>query len=342
MLVRRCAIFALFLPLPAAAPVEPPMKPIATRTYRAEELARDFPPQFSNRNKQIAFDIACPKGAEFKGEITCTRWAAQPLPTKTPDQKLVVEARPDFFTYEPPAKNTAEWHLNFADRELFNYYAGGLLAQDELQVLEHPALGSLRRALQHDKLSTLVTQNGEATPILVQGVERRIQLDTQRSGLYGNAFSHAPADVVKAATTRLAPPTISNILAIEAPRGGHGNYTAQEIRSILTTAFTGFKAARIASAAADNPNLKVTIHTGFWGCGAYGGNRILMTALQLLAARMAEVDTLVFHAGDKPGVAQFNEAQKLVDDLLQTQPDNETLIRELTRRGFPWGQSDGN
>jgi hypothetical protein len=342
MLVQRCAILMLVMPL-AAATVEPPMKPLATKTYSAADLGRDFPPQFTNRNKQIAFSIACPDGAGFNGEIRYTRWPAQSLPQKIPSNKTpTVEARPDFFTYDPPTKNTVDWHLNFADRELFHFYAGNLLAQDELQVLEHPALGSLRRALQHDKLSTLVEENGRPAPILVQGVERRIHLETQRSGLYGNAFARASADIVKNATTRLAPPTVSNILAIEAPAGGRGNYTADQIRAILTTAFTGFKAARIASANAGNANPRVSIHTGFWGCGAYGGNRILMSALQLLAARMAEVDTLVFHAGDKEGVAQFNQAKKLVDELLQKDLDTEALIGELARRGFPWGQSDGN
>lgn len=54
-----------------------------------------------------------------------------------------------------------EWHVNFADYNLFGYYGGNLFAQDEMQVqsrrhallshsmqvMEHPSLGSIREAL---------------------------------------------------------------------------------------------------------------------------------------------------------------------------------------------------
>ncbi len=43
------------------------------------------------------------------------------------------------------------------------------------------------------------------------------------------------------------------------------------------------------------------IHTGFWGCGAFGGNRVLMTTLQILAAEMAGLERVVFHTGDASG-----------------------------------------
>jgi hypothetical protein len=47
------------------------------------------------------------------------------------------------------------------------------------------------------------------------------------------------------------------------------------IEFVLATAFTGFSAARLESARL-NPSPVVAIHTGFWGCGAFGGNRVLM------------------------------------------------------------------
>lgn len=39
------------------------------------------------------------------------------------------------------------------------------------------------------------------------------------------------------------------------------------------------------------------IHTGWWGCGAFGGNRRLMAILQFAAAQLAGVDAVVFHRG---------------------------------------------
>lgn len=49
------------------------------------------------------------------------------------------------FEYAAPADaNTLEWYPNFAHSNLFCAYAGTLLAQDELQVVECPALASIR------------------------------------------------------------------------------------------------------------------------------------------------------------------------------------------------------
>lgn len=39
----------------------------------------------------------------------------------------------------------------------------------------------------------------------------------------------------------------------------------------------------------------MVVHTGNWGTGAFGGNRILMATIQLLASQVAQVDELVFH-----------------------------------------------
>jgi hypothetical protein len=59
--------------------------------------------------------------------------------------------------------------------------------------------------------------------------------------------------------TVLDPPTVSNILAMAAPRPDRGAYTAATREHILTTAYTGFRAAREQSPA----DTTVEIHTGF-------------------------------------------------------------------------------
>jgi len=56
------------------------------------------------------------------------------------------------------------------------------------------------------------------------------------------------------------------------------------------------------------------IHTGFWGCGAFGGNRRLMTILQSLAGDLAGVET-VFRAFDKPGVELARDARQFYERL---------------------------
>ena len=57
--------------------------------------------------------------------------------------------RPGYFDYTPALDraDAVEWHVNFADPHLFVAYGSRLFAQDEMQVAEHPALGSLKEAL---------------------------------------------------------------------------------------------------------------------------------------------------------------------------------------------------
>ncbi|MBD1912960.1 hypothetical protein [Leptolyngbya sp. FACHB-16] len=264
-----------------------------------------------------------------------------------------LDEREDYFGYEPSQDSTQlEWYLNFAHYDLFCAYGGPLFAQDEMQVAEHPALGSLREALLDKDIKPLTVENGQPTPILIRGVERRCAIATDNNpqqgrpyGLYGNNFARAPLDAIKQATQPLNPPTITNIIAMEAPSEGYGSYKLEEIEYILTTAFTGFLAARIESQLELGQQASVLIHTGFWGCGAYGGNRILMALLQLLAARLSQVNCLIFHTGGFAGNEALAEAQRILDQFLVSN-DLEVrvphLIEEIYRMEFQWGVSDGN
>jgi Poly (ADP-ribose) glycohydrolase (PARG) len=218
-----------------------------------------------------------------------------------------------------------------------------------MQVAEHPALASLREALLADKIEPLTVQSGEPTPILIRGVERRCAIATNPDpsqerplGLYGNNFAKATATAISLATTPLNPPTVTNIIAMEAPLGGYNFYEYNIIEYILTTAVTGFLAAKVESQL-QILSPSVSIHTGFWGCGAYGGNRVLMALLQLLAARLTQVDKLIFHTTDEPGSQALATAQKLLDRDLAV--DNSILSEVLDKiyaMAFKWGFGDGN
>jgi len=183
------------------------------------------------------------------------------------------------------------------------------------------------------------------------GVERRCAIATEPNperdrpyGLYGNNFALASAEAIEQATKVLNPPTITNILAMEAPAGGYGTYKLKEIEYILNTAFTGFTAARIESNLNVAPPCKVIIHSGFWGCGAYGGNRILMALLQVLAARLAQIDRLVFHTANSSGTEDFTKEVEIMQQLtLEGNPVKVSdLIQEIEAMKFQWGISDGN
>jgi hypothetical protein len=332
------------------------ISPICRRVFDTQRLVAEFPPRFSNPNKQIVYRIACPPSSTHSGQIVFSRWAKTSLPTtlELDSSQTKFETRQDFFGYEPPPEGSpaVEWYLNFAHYDLFCAYGGSLFAQDEMQVVEHPALCSLREALLRSDIKPLTVENGEPTPALVMGVERRCRVATDRkaalgrpNGLYGNNFSRAGAKAVERATQVITPPTISNLLAMEAPAGGNGRYTRQEIEYILSTAFTGFTAARIESCQDRAQPPEVVVHTGFWGCGAYGGNRVLMALLQLLAARLAHVSRLVFHTGDAAGSQALLQASRTLQQDLEsgTQPRKVSdLIGQIESLGLQWGVGDGN
>jgi hypothetical protein len=321
--------------------------PMMRREYDPAALLAAHPPKLKHPHKRLVFDLACPPGAQHAGTICVTRWRAATLPTTVVLAATEHRVVPGYYDYA--SQGPGVWHVNFADPELFVAYGSALLAQDELQAAEHPALGSIREALLAEDLPALTEKHLEPTPVLVANVERRCVLATEPApgrpdGLYGNRFARADAATVRAAVRVLAPPTLSNLIAIAAPSGGRGAYTRKDLERILVTAYTGFRAA-VGESRRVSPGVTTEVHTGFWGCGAFGGNRHAMTLLQLLAARLAGVDRIVFHAFDARGV---DDAQTGVADLSRFVAAGapgerlDAVMARIVQRGYLWGVSDGN
>lgn len=314
------------------------MEPLACLHTDAAALIRQHRPRWHHPHKQQVYEIACAAGEPWAGTVTYARWAAAPLPVTVTARSRFTIAR-GVFAYAPPAPGTVDWHLNFADPQLFFAYTSALMAQDEIQVAEHPALGALREALAATgPAPRTVAEDGKPTPVTVTGVQRRCAINTD--GLYGNAFARATPAQVKAATLPLVPPTVSNILALAAPGYGSGAYTREEIAYVVSAAYTGFAAARQESTRLTGP-ARTVIHTGFWGCGAFGGNRTLMTILQALAADLADVD-VVFWAFDTAGVQLAEQAQARYERLRDQHESVGALLERVFREGFLWGVADGN
>lgn len=323
--------------------------PIERSVFETHRLMAEHPPVWRDRNKRVVYEIACPPGCWHGGQLAYTRWRAMPLPERAAPAETIrrAERREDVYDYAPVlgTAGAVEWHVNFADPHLFVAYGSGLFAQDEMQVAEHPALGALKEALTDAGYSARTTENGRPTPILVMGVERRCRVATDRNagqgrahGLYGNAFAAASAEAVRRATTRIDPPTVTNLIAIAAPSGGRGRYAVPEIETILTTAYTGFRAAVL-----ETGDAAALVHTGFWGCGAFGGNRVLMALLQVIAAGMAGIERLVFHTFDAAGSIAFDSALGRIEKTLaESSIESGALVDRITAMGFEWGVSDGN
>ncbi len=324
-------------------------QPMERRDFAAQRLVEEHPPILRSPNKKVVHGIACPPGSLHQGNVVYSRWEAMPLPASfAPDRTVDHVVRHEgFYDYRPvlSAPGAVEWHVNSADPHLFFAYGGPLFAQDEIQVAEHPILGSLREALQAYCATALTVEQGRPTPVLVAGVERRCHVATDPNpaegrprGLYGNEFGRAPAEVVRRATKGIEPPTTTNIIAMAAPSGGQGRYSGEQITHVLTTAWTGFR-----SAVHESGSGPVAIHTGFWGGGAFGGNRVLMAMLQAIAAGAAGVDRLVFHAPGDPGAAALDSALRTIRKDLGGPPiSSADLVRRAAAMGFEWGESDGN
>jgi len=329
---------------------------ICRQAFNAQKLVDAYPPTLKHKHKKTVYEIACPSGCTHNGQLVFSRWRAMPLPKtfSAADACTAIEERSGYFDYNPLASDQTgvEWYPNFAHSDLFCAYGGPLFAQDEMQVAEHPALGSLREALLAEDINLLTVEAGRPTPVAIRGVERRCAIATDPNaeqrrpfGLYGNHFARAKPETIRLATTPLNPPTVTNIIAMEAPPGGYGAYTASEIEYILVTAFTAFAAAKFESGEQIEGESTVTMHAGFWGCGAYGGNRVLMALLQFLAARLAKLDRFIFHTGTVGGDRDLKTAQTLLDrDLIPAGSTVElsALIQQIEAMDFRWGVSDGN
>jgi len=335
---------------------------IFRKKIRAAEIFRQYPAIWHDDYKKRLFDISCPAGCKHSGEIQISRWSALPLPESFSIDAASTEFifREDTFQYEVDSdENSIEWYLNFADGDLFLAYGSELMAQDEHQVAEHPILGSVREMLfslsetdrRYDPCTRDYTRmdHRPPTPITIMGAERRIIIDTSANaeqgrpdGLYGYLFGSTPWEIVEKAVTRIDKPTKSNIIAMEASSWGTGSYTLEQITDVFQTAYTGFSAAKAESQASAGAGIKTIIHTGNWGTGAYGGNKVLMAYLQFLSAAAAKIDALVFHS---PADDSCRKAYQLFEESIssgQSEINIAKLLQELVDKRFQWGESDGN
>jgi predicted metal-binding protein len=140
---------------------------------------------------------------------------------------------------------------------------------------------------------------------------------------------------------RIDPPTASNIVAIAAPRPEYGTYARETIEEILETAYSGFRAAALESSRM-KAKPEIVIHTGFWGCGAFGGNRVLMCLMQIVAASMAGIDAIEFHMLSGRERSSVDDAIALARELVSSGRSTAELVARVVECGFEWGESDGN
>lgn len=184
--------------------------------------------------------------------------------------------------------------------------------------------------------------------VLISNTERVIEMDTTK--VYGNEFAKASERQLIQACRYLPKSQTVNLIAIEAPSHGRGSYTRDDIDYILVTCYVGFKAAQILANKTHalntrnprqgrNTGFRTVIHTGWWGCGAYGNNRQMMVITQLLAAYWAEIDELVFHTQNNDHQQEIDVARGIVGKLLQ-EKQVAKVIDQITQLNLQWDKSN--
>jgi len=318
----------------------------------AAVLFREHPPEIRDPNKRAILELAGGPARTPRGALAITRWAPDPSAARTVGAAREVTSIDGPFAYPRVREGVVSWHVNFADPELFAFYGGPAFAQDELQVAEHPVLASVRGHMlaAGPAFAALTCDATGPTPVLVRGAERWCAIDTNPplaapDGIYGRALRRASSEVLAQAVTRLEDAPLSNILAIAAPQGG-GRYTAAQIEDVLLTATTGFRAAVLESTGAASPGRggarpRVRIHTGHWGTGVFGGNRVLMAAAQIVAARIVGIDELAYHSLGPSAVTAFERGAAVAAGIADG-TSLDAVVADFEGRGFHWGTSDGN
>eukprot|EP01080_Neovahlkampfia_damariscottae_P001778 gene1778-547_t len=293
---------------------------ICRKEFNSQELLINHPPIFYSKNKQFLFNLV--SESKFEGILDFSRYKEMKFPEKLEFNQIDVRYISDFYNYNNLTSNDNEmnWWVNFADEYLFCGYSLELFAQDEIMVAEHPILSCLKESL--DYLSyknvryspyTSQTKNQKfATPILIQNVERKLEFNTSptednKNGIYGNHFKNSSFEQIKKVTTIIEPSTYSNIVSIEAPRPSKGIYTKQQITYALGASYTGFYSAKLETYILGKES--IVIHTGDWGTGAFGGNKILMYVIQILSAQLVGINYLVFHS--KSSLDNLENAKKI-------------------------------
>lgn len=332
---------------------------IGETSIGTKELLENHPPVYGNPFKKKIYtkarDLYLSRHAADASapEIFISRYKPDDMVVSGASrQAMDVQSVRGFFGYEQPKdRGTVAWYMNYADRNLFIAYASDLFAQDEIQCLEHPLLGCVKEYLRNVRqkgLEPLTEQEEVPTPVLIQNVPYWIHVDTSPKdkkgnthSIYGRMFSNASETLLEKGITVRDAESRSNILAMSAPpvygvRAG-SKYTKATIHKIMRTLLTGFGAAVQQAHETCGKAAKVEIHTGRFGCGAFGNSEALMLLSQLVAAYKAGVDSIVFHSVNE---SLLEGAKRLADGLYMS--EMEEIIEIILDQGYLWGESDGN
>lgn len=317
-------------------------------------LIENYKPMYMCAKKRRLFaDALLQHGNDdFSGEKSClelTRIGFRNDSACLVKHDVKVESVPYFYDYGDSDLGNV-WYVNFADPVLFVAYDSDLFAQDEIQTLEMPLLGSCQRYLEEkalDGLEIYTQVHGVPTPYLIKNVPQWMTVNTSPvmpdgrvESIYGYMFEESDEETVRAGVKVLEGQRFNNIMAISAAVPGEGTYSKDDIRLLLKTLLCSFDyvVENPIGGSSEDLTAKTVIHTGNWGCGAFGGNRELTYVLTIYSACVCKVDRLVLH-----GVSDdCLDRAKAVVAALDGNMTIEEVVDSLYERRYQWGESDGN
>lgn len=324
-------------------------------------------PKFYNPNKKHVFDLYRTFIANLREDevvdVHQVKWessvktsALDSLKIAKHDHGTHVVVKPDVFNYvnfDGSGWNENFW-LNFGDQNLFFAYAGSLLAQDEVQTLEFPELAGALEYMNGTASCAIEPYTllyGQPRPILFSGVHRMGALTLGPSaicpqGLYGNNFEYATPHEVEQSLKVFPWPSDQkyNILSMSALGYLSGTYTKDQIQVYIYTATLAFSMCRWhCNENAGQEGKRVIIHTGNWGCGAFGNNLELMSMVQYAAALLAGVSDIVFHTFDSHSEKVTNHAIQRFRALIEEHGEMtmDQVVDVLVSQNLTWGESNG-
>lgn len=326
-------------------------------SVKCQELIKDYQPVYMNPFKKEIFSKALFSHRKQRGiikisRVTFNRERPEILLEKNP---LKIRTIPQFYDYTQDKNTEARfvWYVNFADPLLFGYYDCNAFAQDEIQTLEMPLLASSMIYLdkkQFDglKTNTVVIDNSSgfpqkcATPYLFENVPYWISVNTNpvlkdgtTANLYGQNFRRSSKEALEAGIKIYQPELKTNIIAIAAPACGNGTYTREQLQLILETLISSFGGAVKQSKLARRTT--TVIHSGNWGCGAFGSNRELMYLCQIYAASVCGVDEIIFHSASKEILNAHEKVNHIEEKAAVSQ-----AVEYLYAQKYQWNISDNN
>ena len=109
----------------------------------------------------------------------------------------------------------------------------------------------------------------------------------------------------------------------------------------MKTVLCAFEKSRFISRAHHelSEDLKVSIHTGNWGCGVFGNDRELIYLIQMLAASLTGISEIYFHA---PSQTDFEKALDKFNEFKQEDKSINQIIDYLFSQNYSWHSGDGN